>query len=185
MRGENFRYFGHDCTKKEASAQGRKNNMPTPPAATHASISSTSEKTDQVFHFLTKALCAYGENPRLSAVHCRRLAQAFCGRGVQDGLNNHLQALVRGLKADDDLCKLAEAEGGEHVRRLVRLPVRELAPKTKKEQRERNELAALEKMQYSIDFRTDVIDKFDDLDAMKRDMQKGRIMKVEPEFKQV
>ena len=40
-------------------------------------------------------------------------------------------------------------------------------------------------MQYSVDFRRNVINKFGELDAMKRDMQKGRIMKVEPEFKEV
>lgn len=159
--------------------------MPTPPAATHASISSISEKKDQVFHFLAKALGAHSESPRLSPMHCGRLARAFCVHGGQDDFRNHLQALVRGLKAEDDLCELARGEREEDVRRLVHLPVRELAPKTKKEQRERNERAACENMQYSVDFRRNVINKFGELDAMKRDMQKGRIMKVEPEFKEV
>lgn len=159
--------------------------MPTPPAGTHASSSSISEKKDQVFHFLTKALGAYSESPRLSPMHCWRLARAFCVRGGRDDFRNHLQALVRGLKAEDHLCELARGEREEDVRRLVRLPVRELAPQTKKEQRERNQRAALENMQYGIDFRKNVMNKFGEFDARKREMVKGGIMKVEPEFKEV
>lgn len=159
--------------------------MPTPPAATHASISGISEKKDQVFRFLAKALGAYSESPRLSPMHCGRLARAFCVHGGQDDFRNHLQALVRGLKAEDDLCELARGEREEDVRRLVRLPVRELAPKTKKEQRERNERAARENMQYSVDFRKNVMNKFSEFDARKREMVKGGIMKMEPEFKEV
>jgi|SaaInlV_125m_DNA_1040241.scaffolds.fasta_scaffold22391_2 hypothetical protein len=159
--------------------------MPTPPAATHASISSISEKKDQVFHFLAKALGAYSESPRLSLVHCRRLARVFCLHGGRDDFRNHLQALVRGLKAEHHLCKLAKADREEDVRRLVRLPVPELAPRAKREQRERNERAAREKMQYSVDFRKDVMNKFGEFDARKREMVKGGIMKVEPEFKEV
>ncbi len=121
---------------------------------------------DRVLRFLHKALAGPVANSRLSPAHCERLAQVFCEHGGHRDFNNHLQALVRGLKVEEHLCTLASSDSEEDVRTLVRLPVRDLAPKARKEQRVYNENTACESQQYSEDFREQVIKKFPYFDAL-------------------
>ena len=128
-----------------------------------------------MFHFLVTGLAVPSESPRLSTECCKRLARVFCAHGGHDDFINHLQALVRGLKTEDHLCTLARADSEPDVRRLVRLPVRELAPKAKKEQRVCHEDAARKQMQYDTKFREDVMDKFDTLDALAGLTRKDRL----------
>jgi len=137
-----------------------------PPAARHSSVCGAQEKMDRVLRFLHKGLAGPVANSRLSPEHCERLARVFCAHGGHGDFNNHLQALVRGLKAEEDLCTLASSDSEKDVRTLVRLPVRELAPKARKEQRAYNENTACESKQYTKDFRKQVIEKFDYFDAL-------------------
>jgi len=88
--------------------------------------------------------------------------------------------------AENDLCALAQAADEKDGHRLVRMSVRELAPKENKEQRARHDDTALQNMKYDKQFKRDVIDTFEKLDELHSRMRKGRLtFGVEPPLKEL
>lgn len=144
-----------------------------PPTATHTTYP---DKTDKVTRFLVKALCTPRDARLLSPDECKRLAEALCTPAAQLDYSNHLPALVRALKKEEHLLQLAKAQDDVRVRELARIPVRELASSKIKKQRTLHKQAACQSSMYTEDFRTDVIERFDEFDTLRSTLVKGRVI---------